>query len=239
MSIDSRRWAVAIGLALLFAGTAASLDTFGRTRRIQGPAHALSTGLAAVVTIDAADEAFRVWSNRGLHGRVVVALSSRLYFVSPEWEAPPVDPDEAAPANPAVALERILDPRNFLLVSMERGVAREVVHVLPERVLQEKSSLAAGMEGVRQVPGGLAAPYTGSPRRLTTLGGLDGLREPVLLFVSASFFRDRDATDVFRALSSGGVRTDLVVLCRSRDDAEVGSAEREQLSAFEALLRRS
>lgn len=229
-------WAASIGLAAVLAATATSLDAYGRSRRSAGPAHPFSAGRAPVVTVDSADDAYRAWRARGHRGRTVVSLSSRLYFVAPDWRAPVRQPGGGGPMNPADALERALDPKNFLLVAVERGVAREIRHVLPESVFAEKVALGRAERGVRLEGSGLSAPEYGTPRLLTTLAGLPADPEPVLLFVSASFFLEGDGAETFRRLSASGLVTDLVVLSRSHDDPGVGPAQREQLAAFAALL---
>lgn len=224
-----------VAVAAALAGAVAAVDTLGKSRRIAGPAHPLRAGVP-VITIDSAEEAFRLWKTRGLHGRIVVSLSSRLYFVEPEVELSALSAAAGRIVDPAGVAERSLGPLNFLWMALERGVARELRHVLPDPVFAEKAASILGDPLVEAGHDAIRAPYLGSPRLLTTLGGLGAPPEPVLLFVSASFFADRSAADVARRLASLGLRTDLVVLCRSLDDPEVTPLEQARLEQLAALL---
>lgn len=236
----TKRSGIVVGsaaIAAVFCATVVSLDRLGTSRRVSGPALALGRGVN-VVEVERADEAYSAWKERRLHGRVVVSISSRLYFVAPVWRLPPRDPT-GRPLDPSLALEHALTPQNFLLTSLERGVAREIRHVVPDRVFAAKVSGSLGEEGVHLSGENLAAPHRGSPRSLTTLEGFRAPGEPALLFVSASWFGERDAGALWRQLASSGLSTDLVVLCASRDDPEITEAQREQLARFAGLLRSS
>ncbi|MGB8930019.1 MAG: hypothetical protein WCC48_02085 [Anaeromyxobacteraceae bacterium] len=211
------------------------MDVIGKSSRIAGPAYPVRAG-GPVVTIDSAEEAFRLWKSRGLHGRIVVSLSARLYFVEPEIELSSLIDEAGRVVDPVEVAERSLGPKNFLWMALERGVARELRHVLPEPVFSEKAASLLGDPLVEEGHDEIRAPYLGSPRLLTTLEGLGAPSEPVLLFVSASFFSDRSALDVARRLTSLGLRTDLVVLCRSLDDPEVTPLERARLEQLAVLL---
>jgi hypothetical protein len=228
-------WLASAALLVAFAGAVVSVDAYGKSRRVAGPPHEVSRAPVPVRVVERADDAYREWRARGLHGRVVVALGTRLYFVDPGPDLPLRAPD-GRPIDPAEAMERALDARSFLRVAMERGIAREIRHVLPDRAYAEKASFAGGEEGVRVEERRISAPSFGSPRSLTTLDGLSADAEPVLLFVSASFFGERDAAETWRRLASAGLRTDLVVLCRSYDDPDVSAAQRDELAAFASLL---
>lgn len=224
-----------VAVAAALAGAVAAVDAIGKSSRIAGPAHPVRAGVP-VITVDSADEAFRLWKSRGLHGRIVVSLSSRLYFVEPEVELSSLFAEAGRVVDPAEVAERSLGPMNFLWMALERGVARELRHVLPERAFAEKAAFVVGDPLVEAGNDTIRAPYLGSPRLLTTLGGLGVPSEPVLLFVSASFFADRNAADVARRLASSGLRADLVVLCRSLDDPEVTPLARARLEQLAVLV---
>ena len=224
-----------VAVAAALAGAVAAVDFIGKSSRIAGPGHPVRAG-APVVTVASAEEAFRLWKRRGLHGRIVVSLSSRLYFVEPEVELSSLFDEAGRVVDPAEVAERSLGPMNFLWMALERGIARELRHVLPEPVFAEKAASILGDPLVEEGHDAIRAPYLGSPRLLTTLGGLGATSEPVLLFVSASFFANRSAPDVARRLESLGLRTDLVVLCRSLDDPEVTPLQRASLEQLAVLL---
>jgi hypothetical protein len=230
---------LALGSAVIAAAlvtTVAGLDAYGRSRRVVGPARALDAPGVPVVAVETADEAYRLWRSRHLHGRIVLSLSSRLDFVRPDDPKPEWDPAARRPVDPAVALERAAPAGGALALALERGVAREIRHVVPDRVFAAKAAGAAGEEGVTVAADRISAPEAGSPRTITTLAALRAPDEPALLLVSASFFRERGAREVWRRLAAAGVRTDLVVLSAAREDPEVSEAERGELAALAALL---
>ncbi len=177
-----------------------------------------------------------MWKAHGFHGRVVVSLSSRLYFVEPELRLSGSASRSGRRPDPSALAEQDLEPSNFLWMAMERGIAREIRHVLPDAVFARKVASTVDDPLVEAAGESLSAPYLGSPRLLSTLGGLGVPGEAVLLFVSASFFVDRSAAEVAHRLLSRGLSSDLVILCGSRDDPEVTPAERERLEEFAGLL---
>lgn len=223
---------VIMSVSVVFA-----LDSHGRHQRRVDEGYRPDDPRLRHVLVDRPEEAYRVWRRNGYHGRIIVALGTRLNFVRaqkvPSMLQPPFPlqvPDLLQTS------EGGLRSNNYLLVAMKAGVAREIVSVVPDRVLRGKISYAQGAAGVSTSGERIAVPYFGSPRTITALAHLRVPHEPVLLYVNASFFRDSDPRDVIERLCDAGISTDLVVLCRSLDDREVTAAEREKLRRFETLL---
>jgi hypothetical protein len=234
MSPERRLIFASAAILLGLAASAIALDAFGRSRRVVGRTATLGPGVD-VVRIQTADQAYHVWRQRGFHGRIVLALSSRLYFVERE-RALPARSRDGATLDPAEVAEGDLRPESFLLASVERGIAREVRHVLPEAVWSQKVERPANEAGFELRDGVLHAPHLGTPRSLAVLDRLPVLTEPALLFVSASFFSDLDAAAVLGRLQALGITTDLLLSCDSLDDPAVSPAERARLREFERLL---
>ncbi len=165
----------------------------------------------------------------------MVSISSRLNFVETAYEdfMPPASfPVEAS--NPTEAFEAVLSSRNFLFMAMRTGIAREVIHIVPDEIYFERYRRQA--EGVTVRENETYVPFFGSPRTITTLSFFEARREPVLLYISASFFREYEPEELFGQLLGKGLKTDYAVLCMSFDDADVGDEERLRLKRFEMLL---
>ena len=190
------------------------------------------------LTVDKPTEAYDVWQMMKFRGRVIVSLGRRLNFV--QIAASDIIPSYAdfpiMPFNLPDKMEKAVTDRNFLFVSMKSGIARGIIHIVPEDVFSEKSAYSGRDSEVKVRSGAIDAPFLGSPRTITTLRNFRGLDEPALLYVNASFFRDREPAEVMEQLRRSGLTADYIVLCRSFDDDEVGETERRRLESFEMLL---
>jgi hypothetical protein len=224
-------------MAILFVTVIVALNHYGREKRILGKSYTFGDRPMKSVIVDRPEDAYRLWKKNGYRGRIVVALGTRLNFVQPD-EAPvyqqspfPVIVDDLIRMS-----EGALQSNNYLLIAVRAGVARMVVSVVPEAVLQEKIAYASSTEGASATAERIDVPYFGTPRMITALPFLRAPDEPVLLYINASFFRYYDPDDVLTRLRRTGISTDLVVLCRSLDDVDVTVAERERLRRFEQLL---
>lgn len=224
-------------LCLLMA-TVLFLVAWGRTHRVFGStAFAVGRGKVEVVAVERPEEAFRAWTRRGLRGRVVVTFSRRLNFLETGETRliPPTSPFPVPVANLARLAEKELSTDTFLFVAMKSGVARELIQVVPDSDMAAKRDAAAA-EGLVFRQGRLHLPVMGSPRSITSPAFFIPPREPVLLYVNASFFRDVAPDELLRLLVRTGTTTDCVVLASSPDDGEVSQGERERLLAFKRLL---
>jgi len=234
---DRTSYFLSAAIIIVAAAVVPAIDVYGRKNRIQGPACILDDLRLNSMTIDRPEDAYRVWKQKGYRGRIVVALGRRLNFVQR---------DEALSGGAASfpvkvpdlvrTSEQGLRSNNYLLVAMQTGIARKVVSVVPNDVLQEKMATARSTEGASTSAGRIDAPYFGSPRAITALQFLRAPDEPVLLYINASFFRDHEPEDVLAQLGRIGIRTDLVVLCRSLDDDDVTESQRERLRRFGEML---
>lgn len=229
-------WYAFLCLCLL-AATVVFLAVWGRSARAIGPASTVGQGKTELVSVARPEEAFQVWQRLGYRGRVVVTFSRWLNFLETGETRliPATSPFPLQVGNLSRMAERELAKENFLYIAMKSGIARELIQVVPESEMAVKNAAAAA-EGVAPRNGMLKLPVLGSPRTITSPRFFLPPREPALLYVNASFFRDVEPVELFRLLVRSRVATDCVVLALSTDDREVSSRERERLMAFKGLL---
>lgn len=228
------------GALLLLTATLFFLAGFGKGARVTGYAGAPDDPrLADRFIVDRPEDAYRIWKKRGYRGRVVISFAQRLYFVEQSESAfiPRTMTFPVRPFNLSKPYEESLYTRNFLFVAMMTGVAREVIQVLPEQTYAERLKEIHSGEGITVTGTRISSPLVGSPRTITTIPFLPALDEPVLLFISASFFRSYTPEALLRELHKAGLKTDCVVLSGdSLFDADVTEEERERLHVFAKLI---
>jgi hypothetical protein len=237
MTVRSEFLTYAVCSALLLAATLVGLAAWGKSSRSAGPAVTIGRGRVEVISVPRPEDAFLTWSRRGYRGRVVVTFSRRLNFLE-TGETRLIPATSAFPVqvgNLSRLAEKELAKENFLSIAMKSGIARELVQVVPESEMAGKIAAAAA-EGVTPRHGMLKLPVQGSPRTITTPVSFVTPKEPVLLYVNASFFRETELADLLRLLEGRGLATDCVVLATSDDDPEVTPVERERLKVFRGLL---
>ena len=216
-----------------------ALDQYGAASRVYGPAVPLSSLQVDKHFVNSPQESYRFWKSRGLKGRIIV-------YVADQWKRIDLKQYEDVPLyrpyplrlfNPSVEKERkFLDDDNFLYMASITGLARQVTAVLSERGYEDITRQAEKAKDVIMHRGDVRLPHYGFPRLFTTAAGLRGPGEPVILFVSASYFRDNEPKDLFRTLSASGIIADYVGLCRERQDDSVSDREREKLVRFAQIM---
>lgn len=221
----------------LLTATIVGLAFWGKMARSVGPAGAVGRANVEVISVERPEEAFLAWSKRGYRGRVVVTFSRWLNFLETGETSliPGTSPFPVQVGNLSRMAEKELAKENFLYVAMKSGIARELVQAVPESEMAAKIEAAAA-EGVAPRHGRLKLPAMGSPRTITSPHFFLPPREPVLLYVNASFFREMEPAELLRLLVRSGVATDCVVLASSADDPEVGAGEKKRLVEFKELL---
>ncbi|MBW2526632.1 MAG: hypothetical protein JRI23_20790 [Deltaproteobacteria bacterium] len=223
-------------LVLALAGSALGLDRCGRSHRLHGEGLLLKDRGLPVLWIDDPAGIPSAWAARGLHGRVVVSVSRRLNFVLPEerWMPPTAFPVRRV--HRSTAAEGLLRAEGYLWAAVEMDILRQVTHLLPAADFAEKEEIARASDGVQLGRQGITLSHLGVRRTIASLAAYQAPAEPVLLVVNASIFAALTPTDLLDALGRAGLRTDLVVLSRSTDDAAVGAAERAALGTFAQLV---
>jgi len=228
------------GTLLFLIATLFFLGGLGERARVVGYAGAPDDPrIADKFIIDRPEDAYRIWKKRGYRGRVAVSFAQRLYFVEQGESAfiPRTMIFPVRPFNLSKPYEESLYTKNFLFVAMMTGVAREVIQVLPEQAFADRLKEVHAGEGITVSETRISSPLLGSPRYVTTIPFLPAMDEPVLLFISASFFRSYTPEALLRELHKAGLKTDCVVLSGNPlFDADVTEEERERLHVFARLI---
>jgi hypothetical protein len=138
--------------------------------------------------------------------------------------------------NPSRVFEDNLRPDNFLLVSMETNIAREVIHVMSDKQFRETRNALKRDRGATISEKIISFPFNGSPRTITNLSDFKAPAEPVLLYIDASIFNDYEPDEFLRHLLAAGFKTDHLVFCMSFNDRSITDRDRERLKIFRELL---
>lgn len=227
----SRQFLYSIIIIVLLSMGIIFLDRFGKSSRIMDNGHLLGTSGIRKYSVNNPEEAYHLWKQRGFKGRTVVSLSEELSSAMPR-----VDIKADYPLNVyniSNSFETKLDWIYFLSVSMETGIAREIIYVVPEQVFSEmleRSGIKAG-EAAR-----INIPLFGSPRTITPVSFFRPTDEPVLLFVCPSIFKKYGPENLMKQLVESGMKTDYVILCLTCDNNAVTKEEIERFGVFEKLI---
>ncbi len=218
-SSAGRRAALAVVLIALCAGTLLGLQRAGAAARGAGAAAELARDRVVIDVVATADDLWRLWNARGLHGRVVVHLGSFLHFEPPE---PAVRPSAGTFTPPAVT------HRSYLWLASQEHLARRIVNVLPGDEFRDRFGIRWGspLEDVSDAA---------SPER-TISARLPRMREPVVLAVDASWFTVGDPAALARALLASGLRADVFTASFALDNPDVADAARLKLADFLEIM---
>lgn len=220
-----------LGIMLAFLATLLFLDNMGRNSRVMGEGHPFNDAQVDKWTVGNPHEAYYLWKEHGFKGRIILTIGRRLSFAAAQREISLPDP--------GTSLEQIFEqgikPENFLQVSLKTGIAREIIQAIPEAMLDEELRKASSEKGMTATNRVINAPYFGAPRTITTLSLLKPIREPMLVVINASIFRDYQPGELIRLLQTSGIATDALIFCRSLDDPEVTERERNLLKDFEQM----
>lgn len=226
--------ASAIFIVVLFVVTVLALSAVGR----RGRAPAVGDG-TRVVMVSSPEDVYRCWYATGERGRVVVSLSRWLNFVDID-EGPLLPKGNPVPlrvTNLAAGVRKQLSPENFLCLAVKTGIAREIIHLVPDEEYPARVAAVGVVEGALLQGDTISVPYIGTPRRITTLKKFRREGEPVLLYLNASYFRHYAPETVMEQLRLSAVRFDGAVLCLSDGDPAVSPEERDRLRRFARLLK--
>jgi hypothetical protein len=223
-------------IAVAAIGSLIALDTYGKSNRVYPGAGRLDAREVEKIMVEIPAEAYSAWKSRGFKGRTVL-------FVSDKWERldgtvePPVS--RPYPLNvyrlPELWERAELTSANFLYVASLNRIIRRIVAILPQKEYDQVAERARIAKDFRIGSGEVYFPYQGFPRWFTTGAGFKGEKEPVLLYVSAAYFKNADPEELFRQLTGAGVAADCVILCTASGDAGVTERERNRLIRFARL----
>jgi hypothetical protein len=229
-NMASRQLLFSIGIIALFSMGIIFLDRFGKSSRIMDNGHFLGTRGIKTTSVNNPEEAYRLWKQNGFKGRTVVSLSEEVSSAMPR-----VDIEAGHPLNVyniSNKFETKLDWKYFLSVSIETGIARKIIYVVPEPVFSGMFE-RAGIKARKAER--IDIPLFGSPRTITPVSFFRPPDEPVLLLVCASIFKEHEPERLMAQLVESGMKTDFVVLCRACDSSVVADEEIERLGVFEKL----
>lgn len=213
------------------------LDAYGKNRRVYHQAGRLGSSNVETLVVDAPGDAFVAWKERGFTGRILVYVAGAWERLDNIYEPPVSRPYPLR----LFRISGILTPAdltsaNILYHASLNNVYRKLIVVLPEDALNKVAARARTTKDFRMDGDTLYFPYQGLPRWFMTASDLTKPDEPILLYVSASYFRNGDPGELYQRLSHAGLETDNVMLCREKDAANVTDTERNKLMLFAGLI---
>ena len=212
-----------------------SLDRYGKSARSAGTPACFGNGtVAEICRTDR--EVFDSWTRHGFSGRTILHVGTHLHFL-PIRDAAFFKTSGRDPVHAPEVLqqfETMLTYRNFLWVAAQANIARKIAYVFPSNAFAAKEQVRERNPHVRYSAGEIGFSYGGFPRSVT--GTVPEVREPVLLNIDASYFREGDPEKLVADLANSGVRTDLVTLCLSEDDPETTPEDRRKLLRMASRL---
>jgi hypothetical protein len=170
----------------------------------------------------------------GMRGGTLVYLSRFLHSVPVTGVVPrealtmPVETFDLSKAN---ALR--VDPRNFLWLALEGGLAREIVHVLPAAEYREKRrALSAGDADIWFSGDRVVTHETGSRRTIAEHVPVERFDGPFLAAIDASYLDGETPGDPGAVLAAAGLERWALILNRAEDNPDVSDLGRRRLDAF-------
>lgn len=233
---DLARW-IAVAAIVLAAFAAATLtQRTGTAARVFGEPWLMDQPRPEVMTVETARGLHDALLGSGRRGRIVIYLSRFLHFVPIEGAVPDRLNSFPVPSIDLVdAYSGSVDARNFLWVVLQNGIAREVVHLLPEpEYRRRRQEITEPTPGIDLRPTAIVAHELGSRRIVSS--ELPRLNETVIVGIDAAYLDTEDVPSTLDRLRSSGVRTDLVVLNLAVDNPDVSDLGRQRLIELSVAL---
>lgn len=228
-----------VAIALALALTVTLLDRYGRAARVFARVGGIDDRSVARHLVATPRDAYGIWKEMGLKGRTIL-------FISDAWERLDVSNVGDIPLSrayplklyhiPTVMEEKGLNDSNFLYVAALNGIAREIVAILSPEGFRQMTEMARQANNKRITPTEVYLTHQGFPRWFTTGEHFRGPGEPLLVYVSASYFKNAEPELLLQQLRASGIRTDCIVLCEVAENDRVTALEREKLHRFARLL---
>jgi hypothetical protein len=229
-----RRTSAAWTLALVTVGIGAAVaaDQHGRASRLRFTPPDSFQGHRWGLIQDAA-AATEFWSASGLRGRQLLVASGRWGKPVPQEVVAAMARAEAA-GQITPALERASQVSGALFEATMRGVARELLVVMPPAAFGTRVAAIRAARETTVGAGWASQTYHGIPRTFFLPSQLARPGEEVLLLVEPSFFADGAPTDLVGWLEEKGVRFDLALI--AAQDPEATPSQQEAAQALAASL---
>lgn len=225
-------------MVIFAVAVAWGLDLHGRRARVGGVAGSLGAPEAGTLLVKTPLDAYRLWTERGYRGRIILYVGERWARIDPnEYNIPPVYRPYPLPLYnlPREREREFLGDDNFLFMAALNGIARRIDAVLAPSGFAGISAQARQARNVAMEEGHLFLTHNGFSRNFYTAATFRPPAEPVLLYVGASHFKEGDPDSLARALTSTGLRSDLVILCAEENDPSIPPKAREALLRFADL----
>jgi hypothetical protein len=235
--IDVAFWASALLSGVVAFGAAALVQHVGESARVYGAAQStIDEPVRSLEVVETARGVHASLAGSGLRGRVLIYLSRYLHFVPVEGAVP--DGLSSFPI-PRIDLVEVhaedANPRNLLWVVLQGGIAREIVHLLPEgEYKRRRGEISTPSPGIDLQPTAIVTSELGSRR--TILADLPILTETVILGIDAAYFDEADVDSTLTRLRRSEMRTDFVVLNLALDNPDVSDVGRVRLVELAEVL---
>jgi hypothetical protein len=216
--IDVAFWASALLSGVVAFGAAALVQHVGESARVYGAAQStIDEPVRSLEVVETARGVHASLAGSGLRGRVLIYLSRYLHFVPVEGAVP--DGLSSFPI-PRIDLVEVhaedANPRNLLWVVLQGGIAREIVHLLPEGEYKRRR-------------GEISTPSPGIDLQPT-------VTETVILGIDAAYLDEADVDSTLTRLRRSEMRTDFVVLNLALDNPDVSDVGRVRLVELAEVL---
>ena len=197
-----------------------------RTRRYA----AADTPTLRVDVVGTPSEAYRLWKDLRLHGRIIFHFGRQFYFKDLDAESLPFDPLRSPlfPGPLTQSMEQLLRDDNALRLASGTNIARQVVNIVPEDLFMEKMALFAGKQAAASAPNVSQEAITVQEKGfIRTMRAVPpALTERSVVLLDASYFSDSgDLLRIQRLLRD--IPVDVVTICLSEGQENVTQASRD------------
>jgi hypothetical protein len=235
--LDVALWASALLIGVVAFGAAALVQHAGESARVYGEVQwSTDQPIRSLRLVETSRGAHAALARSGLRGRVLISLSRYLHFVPVEGAV--ADGLNSFPI-PSIDLVEVhakqVNPRNLLWVVLQEGIAREIVHLLPEAEYQRRrGEIGRPSPGIDLLPTEIVTHELGSRR--TILADPPVLTEPVILCIDAAYLDEADIGSTLDRLRPSQLETDFVVLNLALDNPDVSDVGRIRLVELAEVL---
>ena len=238
MTNSNRYIAVSILILVCALTTLCLIDSYGKRSRIIGPAGTVDSPLVNKKVVMTAQDAHTEWKRNGVKGRTVL-------FAVDGWDrldiadTPPIPMSRPYPIKlysiPEWYDHQAISQANILFVASMNSIIRRAIVILSPEGYDERLAVGQKSKDRKIGNGVMYLPHQAFPRWFTTIQNFRGEREPVLMYVGASFFKSTEPEVLFHKLKEMKLETDSIILCLMVGDNRVTRVEREKLLRFAQL----
>lgn len=235
--LDVALWASALLIGVVTLGVAAVVQNAGESARVYGKVQSpIDQAIRSFHLVETSHEVHAALATSGYRGRVLVSFSRYLHFVPVEGAVP--DGLNSFPI-PSIDLVKVhatqVNPRNLLWVTLQGGIAREIIHLLPDREYEKRRTEIGGPSpGIDIQRTAIVTHELGSRR--TILADPPVFTEPVILCIDAAYLDEVDVDPTMDRLRTSQVETDFVVLNLALDNPDVSDVGRIRLAELAEIL---